>query len=139
MNAFIETISDAQVRSRFGNRVAKCLLRVTDRDSYRHRQAALTRTTEGAVADDLRRHVHVGIRQNDDVILGAALALCTLSVRTGPGVDMFCDRSRSDETDRANFGMIEQRIDHGFSAIDQIDYALAAIQSARAIRTHAAW
>ena len=75
--------SPLPTRSRGGrvcDRVAEGLLRIAHRDRDRNGQAALARAAEGAVADDLRRHLHVGIRQDDDVVLRAALALHAFAV-----------------------------------------------------------
>ncbi len=57
------------------------------------------------------------------MILRSALALRALAVGGGARVDVFRDWSRSDEADGADFGMVEQRVDRGFAAVDQIHYA----------------
>ena len=80
LHAFVETVAHSQGRRRFGDGIAESLLRFADGDGHGDRQAALARAAERAVADDLRRHLHIGIRQNDDVILRAALALRALAV-----------------------------------------------------------
>ena len=123
LHAFIEAVADFEFRSGIGDRIAKSLLRFADGDRDRDGEAALPGATEGAVADDLRGHRHVGVGKNDDVILGAALALRALAVGGGARVDVLRDRSRADEADGADFGMIEQRVDGGFAAIHEIDDA----------------
>ena len=58
--------------------------------------------------------LHVGVRQNDDVILRAALALRALAVGSGARVNVSRDRSRTNKADRAHFGMVEQRVHRRF-------------------------
>ncbi len=81
-------------------------------------------TAKGAVADDLRGHLHVGVRQNDDVILRSALALRALAVLAGPRIDVPRHRRGTHKTDGPHLGMIKQRIDRGLAAVHQIHHAL---------------
>ena len=120
LHAFVEAIAHAQRRSRLGNRIAKSLLRFADRHRDGNRQAALSGAAKGAVADDLRGHLHVGVGQNDDVVLRAALALRALPVLTGARIDVPRDRRGTDKTDGANLGMIEQRVDDVLAAVHQV-------------------
>src|SRR5215472_8557908 len=53
LHAVFEAVADFQFRSRFSDRVAECLLRFADRYGHRNREATLSGTTEGAVANDL--------------------------------------------------------------------------------------
>ena len=48
------------------------------------------------------------------------LALDPFAGGGGPRVDVLRDRRRTDERDRANVGMVEQRV-HGLLAVDQAD------------------
>src|SRR5208337_27367 len=107
----------AQSRGCVGDRVTKSFLRFTDRDRDRHRETTLSGTAEGAVTDDLRRHRHVGVGKNDDVVLRSALALAALALLARARVDVARHRSRSDEADRADLRMIDQRVDYGLAAI----------------------
>ena len=72
------------------------------------------------------------------MILSAALALGALAIRSGAGVDILRDRSRTDKTHGANFGFDQQRIYHGFTAVHQIDHALGN-PVFPAIRKRSAW
>ena len=62
------------------NRIAKSLLRFANRHRDGDCKTTLPGTAKGAVANDLRGHLHIGVRQNDDVILRSALALRAFSV-----------------------------------------------------------
>ena len=84
LHALVEAVADAQMTRQLGNRIAESLLRFADRHRDGNRQASLPGAAERAVADDLRGHLHVGIRQNDDVILRAALALGALALSRLP-------------------------------------------------------
>src|ERR1022692_1401744 len=124
LHAFVEAVTDFQLRSSVGNEVTESLLRFSDGYGDRNGEATLAGASERAVADDLRSHGHVGVGENDDVILGSALALATLPLLARARVDVARDRSRSDEADGANFGMVDERVDHGLAAVDQTHYAL---------------
>ena len=99
-------------------------MRFADHDRYGNGETALARAAESAVADDLRRQLHVGIGQDDDVILCAALALHALAAGRGAPVHMPGHRRRADETDGAYLRMIAKRVDHLAPAINQIHHAL---------------
>src|SRR6202049_501843 len=122
LHASVEPVADFEFRSRIGDRVAECLLRFADRDRDRDRKAALSRTPKGTVADDLRSHWHVGVGENDDVILGSALTLRAFAIRCCACVNVFRHRRRADEADGANLRVVEERIDSSFSSVDQIHY-----------------
>src|SRR5437660_7326979 len=101
LHAGVETVPDLNFRSGSADGTAKRLLRFADRDGYGTGETALARAAESAVADDLRRQLHVGIGQDDDVILCAALALHALAAGRGAPVHMPGHRRRADETDGA--------------------------------------
>ena len=61
---------------------------VANGDGQRRRQAALPGAAESAVGDDLRGRGQVGVRQHDDRVLGAALALRALAVGGAARVDI---------------------------------------------------
>src|ERR1700688_2967226 len=119
LDIFIETVADFEFRGGVGDGVAESLLRFADGDGDGDGEAALAGASEGAVADDLRGHGHVGVGENDDMILGSALALRALAVGGGARVDVFCYGSRSDEADGADFGMVEKGVHGGFAAVDK--------------------
>ena len=123
LHVFIEAVAGFEFRRGVGDGVAKSLLRFADGDRDGDGEAALAGAAEGAVADDLRGHGHVGIGEHDNMIFGSALALGTFAVGGGAGVDVLRNRSRSDEADGANFGMVEKGVYRGFSAVDQADDA----------------
>src|ERR1039458_9526859 len=104
LDAFVEAVADFEFRGSVGNGIAESSLGFADGDGDRDSEATLAGASEGAVADDLRGHGHVGVRKNDDVILGAALALAALPFFAGARIDVARDRSRSDEADGADFG-----------------------------------
>src|SRR5712692_6954289 len=83
LHALVEPVAYPQRRGGLGNRVTKSFLCFTNRHCHGDGQAALPGAAEGAVADDLRGHLHVSVWQNNDMVLGAALALRSLSVLTG--------------------------------------------------------
>src|SRR5580704_6938026 len=118
LNARFKAVTHAEFRGRFGNRVAKSLLRFANRDRNRNSEAALPGAPEGAVADYLRRHRHVGVRKHDDMILRSALALAALSLLRRARIDITRDRSRSHETDGSHFRVVDQSVDYGFGSID---------------------
>src|SRR5580692_9762297 len=93
LHAFIEAVADFQFGSGVDDGIAKSFLRLTNCDRDRHSEAALASASEGAVADDLRGHGHVGVGKNDDVILGSALALRTVAVGSGSRINILRDRS----------------------------------------------
>ena len=84
----------------------------------------MSRASESGVRNDLRRHVHIRIGQDDDGILRSALRLHAFAMRGGGGVNIFCDIGRADERHRANGRVFEDRIHHILCAVDEIDHAL---------------
>ena len=54
--------------------------------------------------------VEIGVRQHDDRILGAALALGALAGGRGAGVDIARHGARADEAHRADLRVIENRV-----------------------------
>src|SRR6476661_9804846 len=69
LNSLIEPVANPQRRCRFGDRISKRLLRLTDGHRDRNRQATLSCASKRAVADDLSRHLHIGIGQHDHMVL----------------------------------------------------------------------
>ena len=93
LNAVVQSVADAQGSCRFEDRVTEHFLCFAHGDRYRNRKTTLSGASESAVANDLRRHLHIGVRKNDHVILRAALALGALAVGSGAGIDVFRNRS----------------------------------------------
>src|SRR3984957_3297125 len=123
LDAIFETVADFEFGSGVGDGVAKSFLRFADGDCHRDGEAALARASESAVADDLRGHGHVGVGEDDDVVFRAALALAAFALFAAAGVDVACDRSRADEADGADFGVVDERVDYGLAAVDEADDA----------------
>ncbi len=121
LDAFVEAVADFEFRGSIGDRVAKSFLRFTDRDRDRDGETALSGASKGAVADDLRGHRHVGVGKNDDVVLGSALTLAALALLGGARVDVARDRSRANEADGADFGVVDERVDNRLAAVDEAD------------------
>ena len=90
----------------FGDRIAKRFLGIAHGNRNGNCQAALAGAPERAIGDDLRGHLHIRVRKNDDVVLRSSLALCTLPVRSGTRVNIARYRSGTNETYRADFGMV---------------------------------
>ena len=124
LHAIFEAIAHSQLRGRFRDGVAEGLLRFADGDGYRHSQATLPGAPKGAVADDLRRHLHVGIRQNDHGILRAALALRAFPFFSGTRVDVAGYRSGTDKADGTHPRIVNQCVDRDLAAIHQVYDAL---------------
>jgi hypothetical protein len=66
---------------------------------------------------------HVGVGQDQHVILRAAECLNALAVVRGGVVDVARDRGRADETHRRNVGMLEQALDRDAVAVHDAEYA----------------
>src|SRR6266576_4844776 len=124
LNAIFDPVSDLKLRGSVRDRITKCLLRFSDCDRDGNSKAALPRTAEGAVADNLCGHGHVGIGQHDHVILRSSLTLATFALLSGSRVYVARNRSRSHEADGTGFGMINQSVYRRLAAIDEIHHTL---------------
>src|SRR3546814_7452391 len=69
----------------------------------------------GQIIDDL---VEIGIGHDDAMVLRAAHRLDALSVRDAAVIDIMRDVRRADEADRADVGMVEDRVDHFLVAVE---------------------
>ena len=119
----IDAVADLERCGGGGDGFAEPVLRFADGDRDADREAALTGAPEGGVGDDLSGGFRIGVGQNDDMVLGAALALDALSARGAARVDVFCNRGRADEADGAHQRMVEQCVDCGLAAVDEVDDA----------------
>src|SRR5258708_6848692 len=67
LNVFVEAIADFELRGGVGDGIAESLLRFADGYCDGYGETALAGASEGAIADDLRGHRHVGVGENDDM------------------------------------------------------------------------
>src|SRR5580693_5295637 len=123
LHAFFEAVAHFELCSSVSDGVAKSLLRFADSDSDGNGEATLAGASKSAITDDLRRHGHVRVGEHYDVILGSALALAALPFFTGARINVARDRSRAHEAYGADFGVVNECVNHGFAAINQIHYA----------------
>src|SRR5262245_58139709 len=121
LDAVFKTVADPEFRGGVGDGVAESLLRLADCNGDGNGEAALSGASEGAVADDVGSHGHVGVGKNDDGIFRSTLALRAFAAGCGAGVNVLGDWGGADEADGANFGMIEERVHGGLAAVDEID------------------
>ena len=99
-------------------------MRLAHRHRNGHRQASLPRAAKRAIADDLRRQLHVRVRQHDHMVLRSALALHPLPARRCPRIDVLRHRRRAHKADRAHQRVIAQRVHRLAPSVHQIDHAL---------------
>ena len=117
--------ADAQLGDRrdqlFAQRIGGLL---ADRDDDRKRHAALARRAEGRAGEVVDDLVEVRVGHDDAVVLGAAERLHALAVRGAARVDVLRDVGRSDEADRLDVRMVEDRVDHLLVAVDDVEDAV---------------
>src|SRR5207245_5947913 len=96
---------------------------VADGDRQRAGQTALAGRAE-------RRSHHVSnglvehrVWHEDENVLRAALGLDALTVLRRPTIYVARDRRRADEGHPADGRMVQNRVDGGFAAIDQVEHA----------------
>ena len=97
---------------------------IADGDDRGHRHAALACGPVRGADDRARGLTQVGVGQHDGVILGSAQRLHALAVPRAGLVDVFRDRRRADERDRANRRMREDRVDGFLVAVHDVEHAL---------------
>ena len=134
LDAGLVARADLDLRNALLDRLDQRLRRVADRDDHRDRHAALAR---GAVAGRDRRvgrHVDVGVRQHDHVVLRAGERLAALPVRSRSRVDVLRDRRRADERDRRHVGMLEQRVDRDLVAVHDVEHAVGNARLVQQLR-----
>ena len=124
LHAGVQAVADHPAGGRIADRFGELVARFADRDRQGDRQAALPGAAEGAVGDDLHCHLHVGIRQDDDRVLGPALGLGALAVGGRAAVDVPGYRRRADKADRPDGGMVQDGIHRLLGAVDQVEHAL---------------
>ena len=97
---------------------------VADRHDHRQRHAALAGRAEGGAGEVVDDLVEVGVGHDDAVVLGAAERLHALPVGGAAAVDILGDVGRSDEADRLDVRMVEDRVDHFLVAVDDVEDAV---------------
>ncbi len=96
---------------------------LADRHRDRDRHAALAGRAVARAHQRVDGLVHVGVRHDDHVVLGAAQRLHALARRASPAVDVLGDRRRADEAHRLDVGMVEDRVDRFLVAVDDVEHA----------------
>ena len=90
-----------------------------EHDADRH--ASLAGRAVAGTDRRVGRHVDVGVGQHEHVVLGAAERLDPLAVR-GPGlVDVLGDRGGTDEADRGDVVVLEDRVDGHLVALHDVE------------------
>jgi hypothetical protein len=84
VHALLQPVADHARGGRLGQRGHEDLVGVGHGDGQRRGQAALPGVAKGAVGDDAGGQRHVGVGQDDDRVLGAALRLHALAVGRSP-------------------------------------------------------
>ena len=93
-----------------------------DRGGYRH--AAFTGGPESRSHQRLRRLLHVGVRHDRHVILGAAQRLHALPVRAGRRIDVLGDGRRTDKAHRTDPVIPQKDVDRLLAAVDDVEDAV---------------
>src|SRR6266851_493580 len=120
----IQSAANFKSCRRGGDGLTECLLRFTHGDRHRNSQATLSSTAECTVTDDLGCHVHVCVRQDDDVVLGATLALHALAMFSTARIDVSRNRRRTNKADGSDLRMVDERVHNFLAAVDDVDHAL---------------
>ena len=89
----------------------------------RDRHAALAGRAVAGADQRIDRLVHVGIRHDDGVVLGAAKTLRALAVRGRALIDVLRDRRGADKADRLDIGIVEDGVDRFLVAVDDVEDA----------------
>jgi hypothetical protein len=97
--------------------------RLADGHRDRDRHAALAGGAEACSHQRVDGPVHVGVRHDDHVVLGAAECLHAFARRGPPPIDVLSDRGRADEAHGLDVRMVENRIDGLLVAVDDIQHA----------------
>ena len=98
--------------------------RVADRDEHGDRHAALSGRAVAGADGGVRRHVDVGVREDDHVVLRPAERLYALAVLRPALVDVARDRRRADEADRRDVRVLEDRVDRDLVSLDDVEDAV---------------
>src|SRR3989441_12655315 len=104
--------------------IAKSFLRFANCYGNGNGEAALAGAAKRAVADDLCGEFHIRVWKNDNVILGAALALHAFAASRRARVNMSGDGSGADKADSANLRMVAEGVDHFFPTVDEVYHSL---------------
>ena len=78
-------------------------------------------TAKSRLSGQASHVLQVGVRQDNERVLGPALALGTFAVGRSPTVDIFGHWCRAHKADRPHIGVVEKSINRLFRAVDQVD------------------
>ena len=92
------------------------------RHGHRQRHAAFAGRAIGCADDVFHRLLHVGVRQDDTVVLRAAHRLHALSVGGARRINVLCNIGRSDEADSLDVRVREDGVDGNLVAIDDVQH-----------------
>ena len=98
--------------------------RVADRDEHGHGHAALAGRAVAGADGGVGRHLDVGVREDDHVVLGAAQGLDALAGLRPRLVDVAGDRSRADEAHGCDVGVLEDPVDRDLVTVDHVEDAV---------------
>ena len=124
LDAFLEAVSDLDLRQAQLDRLDELVARVADRDDLRDRHAALAGRAVGGAHGRVGGHVDVGVREDDHVVLRPAERLHALAVLRPGLVDVARDRGRADEADGADILVLEDRVDRDLVAVHDVEDAV---------------
>jgi hypothetical protein len=94
---------------------------VTHGHNHRDGHASLTRRTEPGRDGSIGRQFHVGVGQDNHVVLGAPQSLDSLAVLRTPLPDRPGHGRGADEADGADVRMIEDGVDGLFVAVNDVE------------------
>src|SRR5450830_71328 len=121
---FFHAVVDLQIACAFGQCCDQLVAGVTDCNGNRDRHATFTRRTVGCTDQCVDRDLHICVRHDDHVILGAAQCLYAFALGAAACINVFGKRRRADEADGFDFRMIKQCIDSDLVALDHAEHAV---------------
>ena len=120
----LRAVTDRDLLGPVADRLDERVGDLADGDDDRNRHAALACRAVPGGDGGVGGHVHVGVRQDDHVVLRAGERLHPLARLRPRLVDVFRDRRRPDEADRGHVGMLEQPVDRDLVALDDVEDAV---------------
>ena len=97
---------------------------VADGDDHRTGHAALAGGAEAGADQAVDGRLDHRVGADHHVVLGPAEGLDPLAGLGRAFVDELGDRSRADEGDRVDVGVVEDALDHFAAAVDEVDHAV---------------